>query len=179
MDKIKYVILGVGNILERDDGIAVYATAYLQKNYDFEPSIEIINGGVEGINLLNIFMENDTILILDAINIDDTPGSIYHIPSDKLSGFGINSGGAHEVGVMQCIDMLELMGKPLPKSSVLGIVPDIVEVGIGLTPKLNKIFTTYIDTIVKILKKENIIVNKRSQTIELNTIIEEFKDPRR
>ena len=50
-------ILGVGNILEKDDGIAIYATKYLEVNYSFEPCVDIINGGVEGINLLNMFME--------------------------------------------------------------------------------------------------------------------------
>ena len=177
MKKTKYVILGVGNILEKDDGIAVYATSYLEKNYHFEPAIEIINGGVEGINLLNLFMENDHILILDAINIEDEAGSIYHIPSSELSGYGINSGGAHEVGVMQCLDMLELLGKPLPKSSVLGIVPKTVEVNIGLTQEMKDSFSAYIDTIIKILEEE-IIVTKKEAFFDLETIIEFFKDPK-
>ena len=93
-------ILGVGNILEKDDAVAVYATRYLELNYDFNPKVDIINGGVEGINLLNMFMEYRHIIILDAIEIDDEPGSIYHIPSDKLTGYGLNSGGAHEIGVL-------------------------------------------------------------------------------
>jgi hydrogenase maturation protease len=177
MNKTKIVVLGVGNILEKDDGIAVYATSYLENNYHFEPTIEIINGGVEGINLLNLFMENEHILILDAINLDDGVGSIYHIPSHELSGYGINTGGAHEVGVMQCLDMLELLNKPLPKSSVLGIVPKTVEVGIGLTQEMENIFSTYIETIIKILEKEGIMVKKQETVLDLETIIELFKNP--
>ena len=179
MNSTKFVVLGVGNILEKDDGIAVYATSYLQKNYRFEPYIEIINGGVEGINLLNLFMENDYILILDAINIDDKAGSIYHIPSHELSGYGINTGGAHEVGVMQCLDMLELMNKPLPKSSVLGIIPKIVEVDIGLTQEMKETFSIYIETIIDILKKENIVVTPKKSIVNLETVIELFKNPKR
>lgn len=179
MNKSKFVILGVGNILERDDGVAVYATAYLQSNYQFEPKIEIINGGVEGINLLNLFLENDHILILDAIDIDDAPCSIYHIPSSEISGYGINSGGAHEIGVIQCLDILELMGKALPESSVLGIIPKTVEIGIGLTPEMKNIFFTYIDNVIKILEKNSIIVKKQDDIIELETIIENFKSPTR
>ncbi|MBU0632726.1 HyaD/HybD family hydrogenase maturation endopeptidase [bacterium] len=175
----KFVVLGVGNILELDDGVAVYATAYLENNYLFEPNIEIINGGVEGINLLNLFLENDHILILDAIDIDDAPCSIYHIPSSEISGYGINSGGAHEVGVIQCLDILELMGKPLPQSSVLGIIPKTVEIGIGLTPEIKNVFSTYIDNVIKILEKNSIGVIKKENIIELETIIENFKNPAR
>ncbi len=174
----KLAILGVGNILEKDDGVAVYATKYLEENYTFVPYIDIINGGVEGINLLNLFMEYEYILILDAIEIDDKPGSIYHIPSDKLTGYGLNSGGAHEIGVLQCFDILELMGKELPQSSVLGIVPHIIDVEIALSKTLTQIFPKYIDTLVNILEEKFMIeVCKNTQETSLQSIIEKFKNP--
>ncbi len=172
-------LLGIGNILEKDDGVAIYATQYLQKNYTFSPSIEIINGGVEGINLLNLFMEYEEILILDAIEIEDDPGSIYHIPSEKLTGYGLNSGGAHEIGVLQCFDILELMAKPLPKSSVIGIVPAEIDVSIALSSVIEEKFLTYIKTIINILKTKNIQVETREDSESLITIIENFRDPRR
>lgn len=172
-------ILGVGNILEMDDGIAVYSTAYLESNFIFTPEIYIENGGVEGINLLNFFMEHDNILILDAIALDDKPGSIYHIPSQELTGYGLNTGGAHEVGVIQCIDMLELMDKPLPKSSILGIIPHTIDVHIGLTPLLHQKFDTYIKTILSILKKEGITVEQKENTLSLEDVINNFKHPSR
>jgi len=172
-------LLGVGNILELDDGIAIYATKYISLNYSFSPSIDIVNGGVEGINLLNMFMEYKHIIILDAIEIDDEAGSIYHIPSDKLTGYGLNSGGAHEIGVLQCFDILELMGKELPKSSVIGIIPEIIDVKIALSTTLEKKFLTYINTIVKIVENEGIVVLKNENMISLEEIIEEYKNPQR
>ncbi len=172
-------ILGVGNILEKDDGIAIYATKYLESNYTFKPKIDIINGGVEGINLLNMFMEYPHIMILDAIEIEDDPGSIYHIPSQELTGYGLNSGGAHEIGVLQCFDILELLGKEVPKSSVLGIVPKDIDVYIGLSKVMHEKFSTYIETLVKILNNLNIQVTKNNEIISLENIIEEFKNPKR
>jgi hydrogenase maturation protease len=170
-------ILGVGNILEKDDGIAIYATKYLEKNYSFSPNIDIINGGVEGINLLNLFMEYDYILILDAIEIEDEAGSIYHIPSSELTGYGLNSGGAHEIGVIQCFDILELMGKKLPSSSVLGIVPKEIDVHIGLSKKLYEKFDIYIQTLLDILKDFEIEIQRNTTTLSLKEIIESFQNP--
>ena len=167
-------LLGVGNILEYDDGIAVFATDFLRANYSFVPEISIINGGVEGINLLNLFLESKHIIILDAIEIDDTPGSIYHIPSSELSGYGLNSGGAHELGVLQCFDILELMGKELPKSSVVGIVPKTIDVTIGLSDTMQKHFEHYINTIINILEKEHITCTKTKE-IALSEIINRYK----
>lgn len=169
-------VLGIGNILEADDGMAVYACAYLEANYDFAPNIRIINGGVEGINLLNVFMEFERILILDVIGIEDAPGSIYHIPSGELTGYGINSGGAHEVGVMQCIDMCELLGHPLPESSVLGIVPERVTVHIGLSGTLRNAFGRYVGTILDILAAKGIVARPKATVRSLDHIIGGFQD---
>lgn len=174
----KLALLGVGNILEKDDGVAIYATKYLESNYTFEPTIDIINGGVEGINLLNMFMEYAHIIILDAIDIEDDAGSIYHIPAEELTGYGLNSGGAHEIGVLQCFDILELMGKEVPKSSVLGIIPKEIDVFIGLSETMHQKFDAYIETLIKILKKEEIDVIQNSSNISLKQIIEEFENPR-
>lgn len=177
MQTPSFCLLGVGNILEKDDGFAVYAAAYLERNYTFEPPVDIVNGGVEGINLLNLFMAYRQILILDAVGIDDAPGSIYHIPSSALTGYGLNSGGAHEIGVLQCIDMLELMGRPLPASAVLGIVPKTVGLRIGLTTLMKKRFPAYIETVIGILEKEHVTVEKKAGGASLEEIIDAFQNP--
>lgn len=171
------VVLGVGNVLEEDDGVGIYACAYLNANYTFTPEIEIINGGVEGINLLNLFLENDRIIILDTINLDDEAGSIYNIPSYELSGYGLNSGGAHEVGVMQCLDMIELMGHPLPESNVIGIIPQSITFHMGLSDELTKVFNAYINTVINYLKTIEIDVTQKEMLTSLNEIIEAFKYP--
>ncbi|MHC3993208.1 hydrogenase maturation protease [Thiomicrolovo sp. ZZH C-3] len=168
-------VLGVGNILENDDGIAVYAAAYLDANYRFEPPVRIINGGVEGINLLDVFIEHERVLILDAIDIEDDAGSIYHIPASELTGYGLGNGGAHEVGVIQCLDMLELMGRPQPESSVLGIVPERVEVRIGLSPSLTAAFEGYVGNALKILQNAGIAAHRRDPGSSLAEVIEAFQ----
>ena len=178
-EAMSIVVLGVGNVLEEDDGVGIYACAYLNANYTFTPEIEIINGGVEGINLLNLFLENERIIILDTINLDDEVGSIYNIPSYELSGYGLNSGGAHEVGVMQCLDMIELMGHPLPESNVIGIIPKSITFEMGLSTELKDRFDAYINTVINYLKTIAIDATPKETMKSLIEIIEEFKYPSR
>ncbi len=172
------VVLGVGNILEKDDGIGIYASAFLEANYTLSDHVKIINGGVEGINLLNLFLENDHIIILDTINLDDKPGSIYNIPSYELSGYGLNSGGAHEIGVMQCLDMIELMGKTMPKSNVIGIVPKNITFYMGLSDVIVMQFEPYITAILDYLQTCGIDVVKHETPQTLIDIIDTFKYPK-
>ena len=171
------VILGIGNVLQKDDGFGVYAATYLNDNYLFSQDITVINGGVEGIKLLNVFIENDKVLILDTIELKDTPGSLYVIPTYELGGFGLNSGGAHEVGVLQCLDMLELQGEPLPEAFVLGIVPEEVTFDIALSQTLKDAFEGYIEVVLNKLKSYEILAEKKAHAISLETIIARAKDP--
>ena len=168
-------ILGIGNILQKDDGIGVYAATYLGKNYTFSGEIDIIDGGVEGINLFSIFEKDDTILVLDSIELDDEPASIYLIPSYELSGHGLNSGGAHEIGVLQCLDMLELQGKPLPEATILGIVPQHITFDIGLSETITGAFESYIATALKFLEKEGIRSIEKDRTTSLEEIVRAAK----
>jgi hydrogenase maturation protease len=169
------VILGIGNILQKDDGLGVYATTYLKKNYTFSKNITIINGGVEGINLFSIFEESSNILILDALQLDDEPTSIYLIPSTELSGHGLNSGGAHEIGVLQCLDMLELQGKPQPNATILGMIPHHVTFDIALSDTIKEAFNGYIQVALKFLKKEGIEATLNETILSLEEIIRDVR----
>jgi hydrogenase maturation protease len=169
------IILGIGNVLQKDDGLGVYASTYIKRNYTFSKEVEVINGGVEGINLFSIFEENDTILILDSIELEDEPSSIYLIPSHELSGHGLNSGGAHEIGVLQCLDMLELQGKPQPKATILGMVPQHVTFEIALSQTITEAFEGYINVALNFLKKEGIEATLKEEVVSLDEIIYEVK----
>ncbi len=169
------VILGIGNVLQKDDGLGVYASSYLKENYTFSEDVKIINGGVEGINLFSVLEQNSTVLILDSIELEDEPGSIYLIPSSELSGHGLNSGGAHEIGVLQCLDMLELQGKPQPKATILGIVPQHVTFDMALSQTITNAFDGYIKVALNFLKQEGIEAKKNDHAVSLSEIIHEVK----
>ncbi len=171
-----FVLLGIGNVLQKDDGIGVYAAEYLLRNYTFSPEISIINGGVEGIKLLDIFIDNAEVVILDTIALNETPGTIYNIPAEELGGYGLNSGSAHEIGVLQCLDMLDLQGKPRPKSNIIAIIPQEITFEFALSNGLLEAFEGYIRVILADLRKRGIKVSKTGDT-SLGEIIMKFKDP--
>ena len=168
-------IIGIGNVLEKDDGLGVYASTYLQKNYTFTPNIQIINGGIEGIHLLNILEEAKHLIILDSLELDDKPASIYAIPAQEISGYGLNNGGAHEIGIIQCMDMMELQGKEVPQAIVIGIVPAEVTFEFGLSQELTEAFESYVSVVLQYLQKHNIEWQRKEKVVTLEEIIYEVK----
>jgi len=171
------VILGIGNVLQKDDGLGVYASSYLNENYTFSKEIEIINGGVEGIHLFNILEKSNHIIILDCLQLDDKPASIYAIPAKQISGYGLNSGGAHEIGIIQCMDMIELQGKKVPKAIVIGIVPAEVTFAFGLSQELIEAFDDFISVVLQYLSKQGIEYTKKDNGLTLQEIMDRAKDP--
>lgn len=171
------VITGIGNVLQKDDGLGVYAASYLNDNYNFSQKVDIINGGVEGIHLLNVLEENNHVVVLDCLQLNDEPASIYAIPAQEISGYGLNNGGAHEIGILQCMDMMELQGKEVPEAIVIGIVPGEVTFEFGLSPEIVDAFEGYISVVLQYLKKQGIEYTKKEEITSLQEIMNRAKDP--
>jgi hydrogenase maturation protease len=170
-------VLGIGNVLQKDDGIGVYATTYLKHNLTCKPEITFINGGVEGINLLNTFLEYDEMIVLDTLMLDDAPGSIYNIPAKELSGLGVNSGGAHEVGVLQVFEMIELLGHTMPTCHLIGIIPEHITFEIALSNTLHVSFNDYIATVIAQLNNWNITTSMAPNPLSLERILTHVRHP--
>jgi len=171
------VILGIGNVLQKDDGLGVYASTYIKQNYTFSEDVTIINGGVEGIHLYNILENNSHIIVLDCLQLNDNPASIYAIPANEIAGYGLNNGGAHEIGILQCMDMMELQGKDIPEAIVIGIIPASVTFAFGLSQELLDAFEGYISVVLQYLKKQGIESTKTPLNTSLTAIMTAAKDP--
>ena len=154
---MKIAVLGVGNILFKDEGFGVFAVKYLQQNYRFNPEISLIDGGTGGFKLIEYFQDYDYVILLDVISVNDRAGSIYRIEGENLAGLSSYHQTAHEVEVLQMIDLAALGGKSA-KVIVLGVVPeDITKTEIGLTLTLENVFYSFINLVLKEL--ENLGVN--------------------
>lgn len=173
MNKKQLAILSIGNILHRDEGIASYASKYLESNYSFHPRIDIIHGGVEGMSLLNIFMEYEEIIVLDVIGLEDVSGSMYQFPMSTFRGFSTDEDD-DEMGVLGCLNLIEHKGNTLPKVSLLAIIPDVIEPKVGLSDSLTKHFEAYILMIVKALEDKGFSCEAKAEKQTLESVIASF-----
>jgi hydrogenase maturation protease len=165
-------VIGVGNILFCDDGIGVYAARYLETNYDFEPAIDIIDGGTLGFNLMHYFSQYDQVLLLDTLSMDEEAGGIYHLPSDALLGLGDTRKTVHEVEVTQMIELASLMGLRA-SISVLGIIPsDIQTVVMDLSPIVKEHFGAFIQTLLGVLAEAGVSATQKDHVTSLGAIVQ-------
>ncbi|MCK9373743.1 MAG: HyaD/HybD family hydrogenase maturation endopeptidase [Sulfuricurvum sp.] len=171
------VVVGVGNILFMDEGVGVYAGKYLEENFAFNPPIDIIDGGVLGFKLMTYYQSYDRVIILDTVTIDDEAGSIYHLPADALMGLGSYRQTAHEVEVVEMLEICSLLDK-MADVSVVGIIPhDIQSVVIDLTDRVKGQFDPYIQTVLGVLRDAGVEATPKEEAKSLNRIINAYANP--
>jgi hydrogenase maturation protease len=115
LKKIKTIVLGIGNILLRDEGIGVHTIKRLRKE-NLPSSVLVIDGSTAGFRLFPLFetYQNCNFIIIDAIRIPHTTsgkGDIYLIPlSDFYNIAGSKYPGMDFVSFHQTafIDILNL-----------------------------------------------------------------------
>ena len=81
-------VVGMGNILYRDEGIGVYAARYLQAAYRFSPEIDVVDGATLGFGLMELFESGAKIIVLDALMTNAPAGTIYRLPREELLNLG-------------------------------------------------------------------------------------------
>lgn len=125
---MKILILGIGNILFGDEGIGVHLSNLLKLNYKFsgEHSVDILDGGTMAQHLIPVISEYDSVLIIDSIDADDAKiGDVYFFDFTAIPNSITWAGSAHEVEMLQTLQMIEMLGD-LPPTKILGIKPFII-----------------------------------------------------
>jgi hydrogenase maturation protease len=170
------VVIGIGNILFKDEGVGVYAAKYLEENYRFSPAVDIVDGGTLGFKLMSYYQSYDKVVILDTVSIDDTPGSVYNLPAKELMGLGAYRNTAHEVEVVEMLEICSMLEK-MAEVNVIGMVPrDIECVDISLTPQAKAAIPTMVAEAIRELERAGIEVSSRKGR-DLDAIIEAYNAP--
>ena len=159
--KKRNIVIGVGNMLFKDEGIGIYASEYIKQNYKFDDKeLEIIDGGTLGFKLMTYFQEYDNVIILDTVSIEDKVGDIYRLPSDVLLGLGNYRKTAHEVEIVEMLEIVSVLDSHA-NVTIIGIIPeDIISVEIGLTQSMENRFEEFILNSIKEIESLGIKATK-------------------
>jgi len=177
MEENDTIIIGIGNILFKDEGVGIYAAKYLDENYDFSPVIDIIDGGTLGFKLMTYYQSYKKIIILDTVSIKDEAGSVYNLPADALMGLGSYRQTAHEVEVVEMLEICSMLER-IAEVNVIGIIPeDIESVDIDLTSTIKNSFNDLINATLKELQNCGINSTPKKSTKILEQIISEYNSP--
>ena len=154
---MRVLLLGIGNLLFGDEGIGVHFINYIGEKYQFEgePQIDIVDGGTLAQRLIPIIVEYDQVIIIDTINAPGVEaGEVYFFNFDAVPDAVDWQGSAHEVEMLQTLNMMDLAGDR-PPTMIMGVVPTVIEAtefslsdGVAAAvPLMEKALIDYLNTI--------------------------------
>ena len=141
------LVIGIGNILLRDEGIGVRTIQRMQE-IDVPDFVEIVDGSTTGIDLLDTLADGQKIIVVDAVNTAKKPGTIV-----KFSGMDIlqpnnMKTSLHDLGIDQALHMTCLLKCPPKKVAVIGVCPKNISPGLELSKEIEKLIPRLIDLVI-------------------------------
>jgi len=131
------LVLGLGNLLLRDDAIGLRLLHELAAHHGDDARVEFVDGGTQGLALVALLADRPAVLILDAMNIGAEPGTVHRLDDARRQlqrGSAGGNGGAHQMNAGDLLRTSLLLGELPAQVAIVGIEPAVVHTGIELSP---------------------------------------------
>lgn len=127
------VVIGIGNTIHRDDGAGVHALRRLEADPRLPDHVKLVDGGTHGLELLADVHGCARLLLLDAIDVGEKPGTVIRMTANDLRGL---PGGAsvHQLGLGDLLATLPLISDAPTEVVLLGIQPAETDWATDLSP---------------------------------------------
>ncbi len=144
-------VVGIGNVLLRDEGIGCHVARALEKVS--LPDVEVIDGGTCP-DVLQAVEDADKLVIVDAVKGGGMPGQIYRFRPEDITMDQKRVVSVHDMSI---VDSLKLMQRwhNIGDTVIIGIEPRELNWGLELSPELEEKMPQIIDTILRELSNTN------------------------
>lgn len=174
----RVTVLGVGNVILRDEGFGVRVAEHLQAHYQFPEEVQILDGGTLGMELLEFLTGTQCLLILDSIDGNQPAGTLFRFENDDVLEHFQEKLSAHEVGIQDVLASLKTTGKSIPQVVVLGAQPYEIGAGVGLSPEMTALLPRIEQQALQELTRWNITYQEKAEQAMMNdhVVYEAFQE---
>ncbi len=121
-------VLGIGNVLWADEGFGVRCIETLQRRYEFAPHVQLIDGGTQGLYLIQHVQQATSLLIFDAIDYGLAPGTLKVVHGDDVPRFmGAKKMSLHQTGFQEVLTLAQFTGSFPRDILLIGCQPEELE----------------------------------------------------
>lgn len=149
-------LIGLGNILLRDDGVGIHVANAIKQRYTFSPDVEVIDGGTMGLDLLPLFERRDKVLIVDAVDFQKEPGYIGIIENEAIPSVLNSKLSVHHINLSDVLFAAKIMGISPSEVCLIGIQPKSLDVGLDMTDEIKEKIEILIDKVIGKLREWSI-----------------------
>jgi len=132
------LLLGVGNLLWADEGFGVRCVEAFAARYEVPDNLTVADGGTQGLYLIDLFREHNPIVIFDAIDFGDAPGTLRVVCDEDIPAFvAARKMSLHQAGLQDVIACAKLLGGCAERMLLVGVQPvELDDYGGSLRPEV-------------------------------------------
>ncbi|HJU82921.1 MAG TPA: HyaD/HybD family hydrogenase maturation endopeptidase [Holophagaceae bacterium] len=103
------LVLGIGNLLQGDEGVGVHVARYLQDSGLLPPNVLCVDGGTSSLTLLDPMLSAGRVILVDATQDGNPPGTLTRLEPRFAADFPPRL-TAHDIGLKDLLDSFYLLG---------------------------------------------------------------------
>ena len=147
------VVIGIGNVLLGDDGFGPNVIGILQAKWEFPDTVELIDAGTPGLDLADLLCDREAVILVDAVTTGGAPGQTRCYRGSELDGVLALQPrvSGHDPALGDALAIARLAGDGPREVLLVGVVPEAVEVGVGLSESVAVAAHTAAETIAAYL----------------------------
>jgi len=151
----RILIIGFGNPLMKDEGVAISAVERLRE-MNLPENISLMDGGTSGMTLLHVLDDFDRIVMIDAADFGSSAGSVRKFDLDTTK-FTQDSAqiSMHGVSLAGIINLAKTLGKKFPKLELVAIQPKEVEYGVGISLECRDAISKVMELLSDVFSSKN------------------------
>ena len=119
-----------------DDAAGVLVVQALAEKFNFPEELTLLDGGTLGLDILPYLEGIDRLLVVDAVETGDPPGTLIRMTGDDIPLALATKVSPHQMGLKDLLLVADLQGYA-PREMVLwGVQPGSIEMDIELSPEV-------------------------------------------
>jgi hydrogenase maturation protease len=152
---VRYLVLGIGNLLWADEGFGVRAVEAFQRRYAVPPEVSLLDGGTQGLGLLPYVQEAEHLIILDAVDFGLEPGTLVEKRDAEVPAvLGSKAMSLHQVSFQDVLALCQLTGREPAHLYLVGVQPVILEdYGGSLSPLVRSRLEPAVERVARYLRE--------------------------
>ncbi|TFG38041.1 MAG: hydrogenase maturation protease [Candidatus Aminicenantes bacterium] len=160
-------ILGIGNVLMRDDGLGPYAVEILRSRYAFPDHVELVDGGTPGLDFLPFISYARSVIVVDTVSSKGDPGTLKIYRDREIIGSAPPPRMTpHQPGLRESLMATELTDASPDEMVLIGVVPETIEQGTTLSGPVQGAVDEVLNTVIEELQRLGVTVRTRQTPLE-------------
>jgi len=134
----RVLLLGIGNLLWADEGFGVRCIEAMAARYRFDSNVTLLDGGTQGIYLVDQVRAADVLVVFDAVDYGLSPGTLKRVEGDEVPQFlGAKKMSLHQTGFQEVLALADLLGDAPSHLLLIGVQPvELEDFGGSLRPEI-------------------------------------------